>query len=108
MNYQTVPLERFPLLARRGGCGINKKSRSHRSAADGVSSSGNGQLDVFTLGTDGLWHQSLNGTTWSGWQSLCGMFTAKPAAVSLSPNRIDLLERDLTNALTHGVYTPQR
>src|SRR6266850_4225158 len=26
----------IPLLVRRGGCGINKKSRSHRSAADGV------------------------------------------------------------------------
>src|SRR5437660_1108214 len=25
----------FPSLQRRGGCGINKKSRSHRSAADG-------------------------------------------------------------------------
>ena len=28
---------RIPLLVRRGGCGINKKSRSHRSAADGWS-----------------------------------------------------------------------
>src|SRR5438067_1945987 len=27
---------RIPLLVRRGGCGINKKSRSQRSAADGV------------------------------------------------------------------------
>src|SRR6266478_539468 len=26
----------IPLLLRRGGCGINKKSRSHRIAADGV------------------------------------------------------------------------
>src|SRR5215471_8426721 len=26
----------FPSLKRRGGCGINKKMRSHRSAADGV------------------------------------------------------------------------
>ena len=26
----------FPSLPRRGGCGINKKSRSHRRAADGV------------------------------------------------------------------------
>src|SRR5262245_43203407 len=26
----------FPSLKRRGGCGVNKKSRSHRSAADGV------------------------------------------------------------------------
>src|SRR6267143_384954 len=26
----------FPSSQRRGGCGINKKSRSHRSAADGV------------------------------------------------------------------------
>src|SRR5437867_7544137 len=26
----------FPSLERRGGCGINKKARSHRSAADGV------------------------------------------------------------------------
>src|SRR5437660_6677058 len=36
MNYQTVQCGRIPLLLRRGGCGINKKSRSHRSAADGV------------------------------------------------------------------------
>src|SRR2546428_11941530 len=26
----------IPLLVRRGGCGIDKKLRSHRSAADGV------------------------------------------------------------------------
>src|SRR2546428_3220303 len=36
MNYQTVRYGRIPLLVRRGGCGINKKSRSHRSAADGA------------------------------------------------------------------------
>jgi hypothetical protein len=36
MNYQTVQCGRIPLLVRRGGCGTNKKSRSHRSAADGV------------------------------------------------------------------------
>jgi hypothetical protein len=30
---------KFPSLKRRGGCGINKMSRSHRSAADGVVSS---------------------------------------------------------------------
>ena len=29
----------FPSLKRRGGCGINKKMRSHRIAADGVVSS---------------------------------------------------------------------
>ena len=29
----------FPSLKRRGGCGINKKARSLRSAADGVVSS---------------------------------------------------------------------
>jgi len=26
----------IPLLVRRGGCGINKMTRSNRSAADGV------------------------------------------------------------------------
>jgi hypothetical protein len=31
----------FPSLKRRGGCGINKKLRSHRSAADGVVRSAN-------------------------------------------------------------------
>jgi hypothetical protein len=29
----------FPSLKRRGGCGINEKLQSHRSAADGVVSS---------------------------------------------------------------------
>jgi hypothetical protein len=29
-------VDAFPSLQRRGGCGINKKSRSHRNAADGV------------------------------------------------------------------------
>jgi hypothetical protein len=32
-------LAHFPSLKRRGGCGINKKLRSHRSAAAGVVSS---------------------------------------------------------------------
>src|SRR2546427_13166962 len=36
MNYKNVQCERIPLLVRRGGCGMNKKPRSHRSAADGV------------------------------------------------------------------------
>src|SRR5438128_8597718 len=37
MNYQTMRRGRIPLLVRRGGCGFNKKSRSHRKpAADGV------------------------------------------------------------------------
>src|SRR5439155_1727498 len=36
MNCRTVQWGAFPSLQRRGGCGINKKSRSHRSAADGV------------------------------------------------------------------------
>src|SRR3989449_7833759 len=35
-NSRIVQSGRIPLLVRRGGCGINKKSRSHRSAADGV------------------------------------------------------------------------
>ena len=30
---------KLPSLKRRGGCGINKKMRSHRKAADGVVSS---------------------------------------------------------------------
>src|SRR5437870_6329382 len=37
MNYQTIRRGRIPLLVRRGGCGFNKKLRSHRKpAADGV------------------------------------------------------------------------
>src|SRR5207237_1576427 len=35
-NSRIVQSVRIPLLVRRGGCGITKKSRSHRSAADGV------------------------------------------------------------------------
>src|SRR2546422_2908013 len=31
MNSQTVGCGRIPLLLRRGGCGVNKKLRSHRS-----------------------------------------------------------------------------
>src|SRR5215467_11217546 len=36
MNWSRIS---FPSLKRRGGCGINQKVRSHRSAADGVVSS---------------------------------------------------------------------
>src|SRR2546425_7902325 len=32
MNYQTARWGRIPLLLRRGGCGFNKKSRSHRGS----------------------------------------------------------------------------
>src|SRR6059058_4487843 len=35
-NSRIVQSVRILLLVRRGGCGITKKSRSHRSAADGV------------------------------------------------------------------------
>src|SRR5947209_2667841 len=36
MDSRTLQSRAFPSLKRRGGCGINQKSRSHRRAADGV------------------------------------------------------------------------
>ena len=52
------------------------------------------RVDVFGRGTDnGLWQNTLNGTTWGGWQPLGGGLTSDPGAVSLSATRTDVFVR---------------
>jgi hypothetical protein len=58
-------------------------------------------LDIFVRGTDNaLWHKWYqNG--WSGWESLGGILTSGPAAVSWGNNRIDVFVRGTDSALWH-------
>jgi hypothetical protein len=43
-----------------------------------------GRIDIFAKGGDNAtWQNTWNGTKWSGWGSLGGIFTSGPAAVWL-------------------------
>ncbi|WP_108718751.1 hypothetical protein [Miniimonas sp. S16] len=73
-----------------------------------VASWAHGRLDVFVRGTDNaLWHKWFRrgtfgiGGGWSGWESLGGVLTSDPAAVSWSEGRIDVFVRGTDNALWH-------
>jgi hypothetical protein len=59
------------------------------------------RLDVFVQGTDNaLWHRSLQGSTWSAWNSLGGgQATSSPAATSPANGVIDVFARGTDNAL---------
>src|SRR5262249_47495824 len=48
-----------------------------------------------------MWHKWWNGSSWSGWESLGGVLTSAPAAVSWGPNRIDCFVRGTDNAMWH-------
>lgn len=54
-----------------------------------------GVLEVFTRGTDGapLWQVKDAEGRWSRATSLGGLITAKPAAVSMTPGRVDVFAR---------------
>ncbi len=59
------------------------------------------RLHVFGRGSDdALWHKSWNGS-WGGWQSLGGVLTTEPAAVSWGGDRLDVFVRGTDNALWH-------
>ena len=53
-------------------------------------------------GTDNaLWYRFWNGTAWSAWESLGGVLTASPGAVSWGPNRLDVFVRGTDHAVWH-------
>lgn len=66
--------------------------------------SGNG-LDVFARGFDAsLSHQSFNGSSWSGMESLGGIITSQPAAVQCSENQLDVFALGQASDLWHISY----
>jgi hypothetical protein len=59
---------------------------------------------VFVRGTDNaLWHKWYSGG-WHGWESLGGVLTSDPDAVSWGSGRIDVFVRGTDNALWHRWY----
>ena len=62
-------------------------------------------LHVFVTGNDGaLWQKSYT-TGWGQWQSLGGLVTASPAAMSPVTNVIDVFVRGSDNALWQREYS---
>jgi hypothetical protein len=60
------------------------------------------RLDVFAKGPDGsLMHKWYDGLAWSGWESLGGVITSDPSAVSWGLGRIDVFARGTDNQLWH-------
>jgi hypothetical protein len=63
------------------------------------------RIDIFGLGTDNaMWHNAWNGSGWSGWVDLGGIFVSLPAAVSWGPNRLDLFGIGLENDMWHNAW----
>lgn len=63
-----------------------------------------GRLDIFACGQDNaLWHKWYDGR-WSDWESLGGVITSDPGAVSWGNGRIDVFARGQDNALWHKWY----
>jgi hypothetical protein len=63
---------------------------------------GGGHLDLLGRGDDdSLWHQSWNGSSWSGRESLGGVLTSEPAAATWGPNRLDVFARGTDGGLWH-------
>jgi hypothetical protein len=49
------------------------------------------RLDLVARAEDGeLWHKTLAGESWSGWESLGGRGTMAPAVAASGPGRIEL------------------
>jgi len=66
---------------------------------------GSNRIDVFTLGADyAVWHNAWNGSAWSSWHSLGGMFTGRPTAVSAALNQIDVFAVDANHTLQHKTW----
>ncbi|WP_238554057.1 hypothetical protein [Gordonia sp. KTR9] len=66
-----------------------------------MSSWSSGRLDTFVRGTDNaLWHRWFH-NGWSEWESLGGVLTSAPTAVSWSDGRIDVFVRGTDKALWH-------
>ena len=62
-------------------------------------------LTTFIRGTDNaLWEKQWTGSGWSGWQSLGGVLSADPTAVSSTNGRIDVFIRGQDFALWHRVF----
>jgi Concanavalin A-like lectin/glucanases superfamily len=57
------------------------------------------KLMAFARGTDNaLWFRKYDGTAWGAWQSLGGMITSDPDAVSSAPNKVDVVVQGTDNA----------
>jgi hypothetical protein len=67
---------------------------------------GSGRMDVFVEGTDNkLYHKWWDGTGWNPsettFETLDGVMSSAPAAVSWGPDRIDVFHRGASNTLKH-------
>lgn len=52
-----------------------------------------------------MYHQSWNGSSWqSEWDSLGGIFTSPPVAISREPNRLDVFGTETDDAIWHKVW----
>jgi hypothetical protein len=59
-------------------------------------------LEVFARGQNNeLLLRTWDGTRWSGWQSLGGVITSDPAAVSWGGNRLDVFAKGQNEHLWH-------
>ena len=65
----------------------------------------NKTIDVFAVKSDeALWHRQLGVTPLPAWESLGGICTSSPAAVSLTPGTIDTFVRGSDSAMWHKRY----
>lgn len=69
---------------------------------------GNGHLDAFVRGNDGLlyhrYYEAQGGVGWSAWESLGIAIVGAPSAISWRPGHLDVYVRGTDNQLWHRYY----
>ena len=76
------------------------------SSPASVSWDNSGRVDIFVRGMDfAMWHMAWDGTQWTPWEWLGGVFTSGPSAVSRGPNRLDVFGRGTDGAVWVNSWT---
>lgn len=78
-------------------------------AASWSGSNGNRHINVFVRGADkALWMRTYNSSScpcgWGEWESLGGVLTSDPGAISTEPGRIDVFVRGTDDAMWHRAF----
>ena len=76
------------------------------SSPASVSWDNSGRVDVVVRGQDyAVWHMAWDGSQWTPWSSLGGVFTSGPSIVSRGPGRLDVFGRGTDGAVWMNSWT---
>jgi hypothetical protein len=76
------------------------------SSPASVSWDNSGRVDVVARGQDfAVWHMAWDGSQWTPWTSLGGVFSSGPSIVSRGPGRLDVFGRGTDGAVWMNSWT---